>query len=252
MDFKKLSEKNNVTKILVKGIDSALINGIRRSVMNAVPVFAIDDVTIYENNSVLFDEYLAHRIGLVPIKSDSTDYEVGEKVKFILEKEGPGVVYSRDIKGTDPKIEVVDKNIQIAKLKKGQKIRLEGQAVVGIGKDHVKWQAALISYKEIPHVSFDMKLLGDAKKFVAECPKGVLELKADKIIVSDPINVNIDLLFKCVDIAPAGGMTIGMDSDSFVILLENFGNHEISDVFSLAVQNIKGKVKKVQEELKQL
>ena len=47
-------------------------------------------------------------------------------------------------------------------------------------------------------------------------------------------------------------MTIGMDSDSFVILLENFGNHEISDVFSLAVQNIKGKVKKVQEELKQL
>jgi len=250
MDFRKLSEKNNITKILVKGVDTTLINSIRRSVMNNVPTFAIENISIYDNNSVVFDEYLGHRIGLIPIKSDAKRYNEGDKVKFILEKEGPGTVYSRDIKSTDPKIEVVEKNIPIAKLKKDQKIKLEAEAVVGVGKEHSKWQPALISYKEIPKVNFNMKLIGDAKKFVSECPKEVLELKAGKIIVTDPINVNIDMLMKCVDIAPPSAMIVEHYSDSYVITVENFGNHKIEDIFLLAIQGIKEKIKNFGTELK--
>lgn len=250
MDFKKISEKNNTTKILVKGIDSTLINSLRRAVMNSVPTFALEDITIYENNSALFDEYLAHRIGLIPIKSDPKKYGSNEKVKFVLEKDGPGMVYSRDIKSTDPKIEVVEKNVPIAKLKKGQKIKLEADAVIGVGKEHAKWQPALISYKEIPKVEFDMKLIPDAKKFIAECPKGVLDLKAGKIIVSDPINVNIDLLLKCTDFAPQGAMSVGFESDSYVITVDNYGNHKLSDIFLLAIEALMEKIKNFKEELK--
>jgi len=125
MDFKKISEKHNNTKILVKGVNTTFINSIRRAMINSVPTFAIEDLTIYENNSVLFDEYLAHRIGLLPIKSDAKRYKLDDKIKFTLQKEGPGIVYSRDIKSTDPKIEIINQNVPIAKLKKGQKIKLE-------------------------------------------------------------------------------------------------------------------------------
>src|SRR3989338_6557908 len=108
---------------------------------------------------------------MVPIKSDHTQYKAGDTVKFVLDKEGPGMIYSRDIKSTDPKIEFIDKNVPIAKLKKDQRIRLEAEAVVGTGKEHVKWQSALIAFKEIPKVSFETKLIKDTKKFIAECPK---------------------------------------------------------------------------------
>ncbi|MEK6941498.1 MAG: hypothetical protein AABW85_01420, partial [archaeon] len=162
------------------------------------------------------------------------------------------IVYSRDIKSTEPKIEFIDKNVPIAKLKKDQRIRLEAEAVVGKGKDHVKWQSALIAFREIPKVSFETKLIKDPKKFIAECPKGVLEQKAGKIIVSDPINVNIDLLLKCADIAPPGAMTVGYDSDSFVITVDNYGNHKLADIFSLAVEAIREKAKEFRGEMKKI
>ncbi|MBI2597804.1 MAG: DNA-directed RNA polymerase subunit D [Candidatus Diapherotrites archaeon] len=250
MDFKKLSEKHSATKILMKGVDTTLINSIRRTVMNSVPTFAVEDVTIYENNSALFDEYLGHRLAMIPIKSDPKNSKKGDTVKFVLEKTGPGIVYSRDLKSTDPKIEVIDKNIPIAKLKKDQKIKLEADAVVGLGKEHSKWQPALITFKEVPKVSFDTKQLKDPKRIIAECPKGVLELKAGKIMVADPINADIDLLMKCADIVPAGTMTVGYDTDTYVVTVDNFGNHETLDIFLLAVESLREKTKGFRAELK--
>src|SRR3989344_7270226 len=224
MDVKKISEKGSVTKILVKGVDAVLMNSVRRTIMNNTPVIAIEDVYIYDNNSVMFDEFLAHRLALIPVKSDPKSYKSGEKVKMILDKEGPCTVYSKDIQSTDPAIEVIDKKIPIVKLKKGQRVRLEMDAVAGTGKVHAKWQPALVSYYELPSVSFDMKKIGDADKFVAKCPKGVLEIKAGKAIMADAMDVDIDLLTKCRDIAPQGAMEIEFQDDAFVMVIDNYGN----------------------------
>ena len=46
----------------------SLANAIRRSV-NEVPILAIDEVDIYKNDSALYDQILAHRFGLIPLKN---------------------------------------------------------------------------------------------------------------------------------------------------------------------------------------
>ena len=252
MNIKKLSEKNNVTKIFIKGADIALLNSVRRAVMNAVAIPAIENVFVYENSSVLFDEFLAQRLGLVPIKADPKRYKEGDKVKMILEKEGPCTVYSKDIKSTDPKIDVIDKKIPIVKLKKGKKIKIEMEAVVGKGKAHAKWQPAVISYYEVPEVSFNMKLIKDAKKFVESCPPGVLELKAGKIVLKEQVPSNIDLLTKCRDIAPDGAVELNFDTNSFVVVVENHGNMKVSEILSEALDSLKERSKEFKRELNKI
>ena len=148
--IKKISEKGSTEKFLVKGASIALMNSIRRSILEDVPCLAIEDVTIYENDSVMFDEFLAHRLGMLPVKTDFKGYKKGDTVKLVLEKEGPCTVYSKDIKSTDPKIEVLDKNIPITRLSKGQKLKIEMNAVAMTGKEHAKWQPAVVGYREVP------------------------------------------------------------------------------------------------------
>ena len=124
MEVKVLSESGNTVKLLLKGMDHSFVNALRRQIMSGIPVLAVEDVHIYENNSVMLDEMLAHRLGLIPLKMDSKRYKEGDKVKLVLEKEGPGMVYSRDVKSTDPKIEVAETTIPIAKLSEKHKIKL--------------------------------------------------------------------------------------------------------------------------------
>ena len=52
------------------GIDTAIANAFRRILLAEVPVFAIEDCCVYQNNSILQDEVLCHRLGLIPIKCD--------------------------------------------------------------------------------------------------------------------------------------------------------------------------------------
>jgi len=253
MDVKKISEKGSSTKILVKGIDAVLMNSIRRTIMSNVPVLAVEDVYIYDNASVVFDEFLAHRLAMIPIKSDDPKaYKAGDKIKLMLDKEGPCTVYSGDIQSTDPSIEVVDKKVPITKLKKGQRLKLEMDAVSGTGNEHSKWQPALVAYSEVPEVSFDMKKIGDAEKFVGKCPKGVLEVKAGKVVLADAVDTDIDLLSKCADLAPNEGMEISFKDDSFIIRIDNYGNMKTDSMFVQATEVLREKAQDFRKELKKL
>ncbi len=148
VSVKKVSEEHGVLKLQIKGVDSAFINAIRRTIMQDVPCLSIEDVSIYENDSVMFDEFLAHRLGMLPVKTDVKGYKKGESVKLVLEKEGPAMVYSKDLKSTDPKIEIADKKIPIVKLGKNQKVKLEMNAVMLSGREHVKWQPAIATFTQ--------------------------------------------------------------------------------------------------------
>jgi DNA-directed RNA polymerase subunit D len=150
MNVKKIIEDGNLTKYLIKGTNSTMLNAIRRTIMSDVSCLAIDEITVYENDSPTFDEMLANRLGLLPIKTDLKSYKDGETTKLILEKEGPGIVTSKDIKCTDPKIEITDKKIYITKLGNEKRIKLEMTAIMKNGREHAKHQPAIIAYNEVP------------------------------------------------------------------------------------------------------
>lgn len=249
MDAKKISEKNNVVEILIKGADAALMNSIRRTVLNAIPIFAIEDVLIYENSSVLFDEFLAQRLALIPIKTDLKRYKEGEKVVFTLEKEGPGIVYSKDLKVKGSKGEIIDKRIPIVNLSKDQKVKLEAIAVVGKGKEHAKWQSAVIGYRELPIINVG-KECNLCKECIKTCPPEVLELKAKKLVLGDPINCI--LCGKCRDVCPKNCLVLDYDDSSFVLHLESHGNLKSSEIMLRAVESLKEKTKEFRKAIKKL
>ncbi len=123
---------------LITDMPLGLANAIRRSVLE-IPILAIDEVEISQNDSALYDEILAHRIGLIPIKTDKTLKEI----KFKLQAVGPKTVYATDLKpsvGTEYKLPIVI-------LDKEQGVELVAIARLGRGVDHIKHSPGLIFYK---------------------------------------------------------------------------------------------------------
>lgn len=122
---------------------------------------AIDDVVILENSSVLYDEILSHRLGMVPLKTDLERYILPEKcdcgtplgcqkcrVLLVLDAsahEKTRTVYSGDLVSEDREISPISASIPIVKLAPGQTVKLEAYARLGRGKEHAKWQPATVS-----------------------------------------------------------------------------------------------------------
>jgi len=52
------------------GVDASIANALRRILIAEVPTMAIENVYVFQNTSVIQDEVLAHRLGLIPIKAD--------------------------------------------------------------------------------------------------------------------------------------------------------------------------------------
>lgn len=52
------------------GLDASIANALRRTLMAEVPTVAIESVYVWNNTSIVVDEVLSHRLGLVPLKVD--------------------------------------------------------------------------------------------------------------------------------------------------------------------------------------
>src|SRR5271154_1378684 len=158
---KVLEESDEKVFLQFDGIDRSYANAIRRFCIAEVPSMAIDDIVILENSSVLYDEILAHRLGMIPLRTDLERYVLPEKcdcgsplgcqkcrVLLVLDataKEKPRTVVSGDLVSEDRDISPVSPNIPIVKLAVGQSVKLEAYARLGRGKEHAKWQPAAAS-----------------------------------------------------------------------------------------------------------
>jgi DNA-directed RNA polymerase subunit D len=170
------TEKNNRLNFTLKGVQVPFANLLRRYGMGQVPVFAIDKVTFYENGSALFDEYIAHRLGEVPLTSEAS--RAADEVTLTLESEGPCTVYSKALKSTDAKIKASLDNIPLLSLLEGQNLRLEAKARQGIGRQHAKFQPGLIAYEMLSPNEFKFK----TETFTQLEPRTFLSRAADVII----------------------------------------------------------------------
>lgn len=174
MKIEVLHSKGNNMGFILKDTTVAFANAIRRIGMAQVPVFAIDGVTFYENNSALFDEYIANRIGLIPLSSEG-NHKSDEEVLFSLDSEGPRTVYSKELKSSNPKVKCVYDTIPIIKLGENHRVRLEAKAKLGQGTEHAKYQAGIISYSYEPNDRKNFKFI--VESFGQVSPKTML-LKA--------------------------------------------------------------------------
>jgi len=156
-----ISKDNQKIAIKLKGIPLQYANALRRVCLNGVPVFAIDTVDIIENSSVLPDEGLAHRLGLIPLKTDLSRFNEPSKcdcksetgcsncrVMLVLDSGDSDVtrtILSNEISSEDELIKPVSDKIPIVQLAPGQRIKIECYARLGRGTEHAKWNSANIS-----------------------------------------------------------------------------------------------------------
>ena len=160
MEIQILEKGDNKARFLVKGSDYTTLNALRRVIISEVPSMAIEKLIIYENSSHLYDEILSKRLALMPLTTDLKTYSLKKdckcggkgcarcEVTLILEKSGPGTVYSKDIKSRDPKIKPFYDKIPLVILGEGQKLKMEMVAILGTAREHAKFQGALASYKQ--------------------------------------------------------------------------------------------------------
>ena len=153
----ELVEKSD-ERIVVKfnNIPRQYVNSLRRLAISEVPTLAIDDVVILENSSVMHDEAVAHRLGLIPLRTDPGRFVMPHecdckstlgcskcRVLLVLDSEAnekTQVVTSGELVSEDELVKPVSKDVPIVVLAPNQKLKFEAYARLGIGKDHAKWQ----------------------------------------------------------------------------------------------------------------
>ena len=156
-----ISKDNQRIAVKLKGIPLQYSNALRRVCLNGVPVFAIDTVDIIENTSVLPDEGLAHRLGLIPIKTDLSRFNEPSKcdcqsetgcsnckVMLVLdsgESDETKTVLSNELSSEDEAIKPISEKIPVVQLAPGQRIKVECYARLGRGTEHAKWNSANVA-----------------------------------------------------------------------------------------------------------
>lgn len=155
--------EQNERKIVVKlkNVPLQYANALRRICLTGIPVFAIDDVVIIENSSVLADEGVAHRLAMVPIRTDLTRFveaancdchsEVGcSRCRVMLmidagSADATRTVTSAELTSEDEVVKPINDKIPIIELAPNQKLKLEAYARLGRGTEHAKWNSATVS-----------------------------------------------------------------------------------------------------------
>lgn len=166
MEIKILKKQENFIEFIIKGVNVAFVNALRRAIISEVPVMAIEKVIFEKNSSAMPDEVLAHRLGLIPLKTPINSYLLQSEcdcngkgcskctASFIMNVSGPKTIYSKDLIPSDLNVVPIYDNIPIVIIEKDQEIKLEARAILGKGTEHAKWQAGLASYEEIGNNEF--------------------------------------------------------------------------------------------------
>jgi len=162
MEVKILEREENEVIIVLSGVKVRFVNALRRAMIAEVPKLAIDEVNIYENNSLLYDEQLALRLALTPLKTDDLSaYSDEDQISLTLkavspEREGYTMVYSKELISSDPHVEPAFENIPLVKLISTereisgmrtvarQSLSFEAIARLGRGREHAKWQPVTV------------------------------------------------------------------------------------------------------------
>ncbi|HLD37369.1 MAG TPA: DNA-directed RNA polymerase subunit D [Candidatus Nanoarchaeia archaeon] len=233
-----------------------MANAIRRSA-NEIPILAIDEIEFLKNDSALYDEIIAHRLGLVPLKNEKL--ADGEKcsckgkgcgkctVQLKLSAVGPCTVYSKSLKGA----EVVYDKMPIVMLTEGKELELVAKARLGRGVEHAKFSPGLVYYRNKAQIEIgkDCDLCEDCVK---ACPLKIIK-KDKKIIASEEDRYLCDSCEACVEACKKkhdrGHINIS-PSGEIVFFIESFGQIDAKDILEGAIETLNKNLEQVNKELK--
>lgn len=212
LEIQKLTKEK--IKFTLSGVDSSICNSLRRTMLAEVPTMAIDLVQVQVNTSSLHDEFIAHRLGLIPLVSENIDnFEfprnckctgycnecaVQFRLKVRNSERGVVDVTSNDLRRSsqeagDVRPADLDGPILLLKLQKNQEIDIICNARKGIGKEHAKWSpVATCSFKYCPEIILNTQKidslmdLRDKYDFVNSCPAKVFNLNEETIEIVKP------------------------------------------------------------------
>ncbi|OBZ65907.1 DNA-directed RNA polymerases I and III subunit RPAC1 [Grifola frondosa] len=225
VSVKRLSQRS--VEFDLVGVDASIANAFRRILIAEVPTIAIEHVYVWNNTSVIHDEVLAHRIGLIPlnVKPSHFDFRLQNdlptdrntlvfRLQVACERDknapkGSASPYINEYAKSGDLIWVpqgeqesvfvnnipapTNKDIVLAKLRPGQEIDMELHGIKGVGKDHAKWSpVATASYRLHPLI-----LLNPSKpvpahlatKFTNCFSTGVVKVDADGKVSIDERNL---------------------------------------------------------------
>ncbi len=219
-------------KIVVRiGKNNSLANAIRRSV-EEVPVLAVDEVEFFKNDSALYDEFLSHRIGLIPLK---TEKKMSSKTEILLKlkKSGPCKVYSSDLSGG---AEIVFPRIPITLLEKGQELEVVATARLGRGIEHAKYVPGLCFYRELFEVS------SKGEEVVAKS-KGFVKEKKGSSWIADLNEAEVEEIEKIDKNAVK-------ESEEILFIIESFGQMKAKDILTGAIDVLNANLSEIEKSLK--
>jgi len=249
---------------LLEGVNPTFANSLRRVMIAEVPTMAIEWVDFIKNDSVLPDELLANRLAQIPLTFDMRAYNLPERckcsgkgcsrcqVKLTLKKIGPCVVYSEDLKSRSKDIKPVFDKIPIVELIEKQELEFEAICQLGVGKEHVKWQAAIVGYKNAPKITIDSKKCKaeNCEVCVEKCVKKILKLENISIVVTDPFECNMCL--QCVDACPEEAIKVEAMKDSFIFNVESVSGLKAEEVVKESIEILKEEISDFSKSLKKL
>nr|GLL32100.1 DNA-directed RNA polymerases II, IV and V subunit 3-like [Ipomoea trifida]GMD15210.1 DNA-directed RNA polymerases II, IV and V subunit 3-like [Ipomoea batatas]GMD16878.1 DNA-directed RNA polymerases II, IV and V subunit 3-like [Ipomoea batatas]GMD19667.1 DNA-directed RNA polymerases II, IV and V subunit 3-like [Ipomoea batatas]GMD21107.1 DNA-directed RNA polymerases II, IV and V subunit 3-like [Ipomoea batatas] len=213
--------KDDYMKFELRETDASMANALRRVMIAEVPTIAIDLVEIECNSTVLNDEFIAHRLGLIPLTSEramsmrfSRDCDACDgdgqceycsvefylRVKCITDQTLD--VTSKDLLSSDHTVVPVDysdsssgfgnsesKGVIIVKLRRGQELRLRAIARKGIGKDHAKWSpAATVTFMYEPDIYINEDMMDTLS---LEEKRSIVDSSPTKVFDIDPVTQQI-------------------------------------------------------------
>ncbi|MFW6025138.1 MAG: DNA-directed RNA polymerase subunit D [Candidatus Woesearchaeota archaeon] len=259
MKITEINKPNdNELRVFFEDASYEYLNELRRIIKTEVPVLSIEDVDIHMNSSGLYDEMIAHRLGLLVLKTDLETYNLKEEcscggvgcascqVQFSVKGKGPKVVHAKDINFKDPAIKPIHGDTPIIKILEGQEIQIEGTAELGKGKEHMKWSPAHVHYYNLIKLNSVDKISDqDKKDAVNKFLSDNIDLKGNKI--KEDIVKNYKGTEFAEDIEEIDSEVI---EDSFCFIIESWGALDPEKLFLEAAGIIDTKLENLESWLK--
>lgn len=266
MKIKILDKNKEKVRFLFEDTDASFVNGLRRTLISEIPVFAIDYVIFYENQSPIFDEIVSHRLGMIPLKSEKGTYKLPSEccgpdnscnrcaVTLSLHKTGPGVVFASDLVSEDAAVAPAYLDTPILKLNEGQELKLNAFARLGFGRDHMRWQACHATYFNKPKLIITQEELDDIdrEECVTVCPVNILKIENNQLVVTDILKCT--LCRSCEEkVERSEGdkkyypVKVEYEKNDFIFTLESFGNMTPEELMNEALDILETKCKELED-----